>query len=55
MGNTDVDDEPVCEAMIHPGDRIDQPSYCDNDPMPGSDYCPNHQGLALFYDRDDDD
>ena len=36
-------DPPGCAAMIHPGTYYDQPSYCDDDVVPGSDYCAKHR------------
>ncbi len=48
----DADDDPdlpqTCDAMTHfegyGPTAINPPEYCDRDVVPGSDYCPNHQG-----------
>ena len=40
---TDLDDFRPCEAMIHPGSYYDQPSYCDEEAIPGADYCHAHR------------
>ena len=48
MTEPTVDEVESCAAVIHSEGygptAINPPEYCDRDVVPGSDYCPNHQG-----------